>query len=137
MTYKGAAIFFTDGQSVLLLKKSGIETNSGTWGFPGGHPKGNEVPWQTAKREAKEETGHLVDSNKFAEAMNDKYFVFFVKTKPFNCKLSKEHSQYKWVKFGDISEYKLHPKLTSKIKQYVQIANGSKMSFKEWIAATT
>lgn len=131
--YKGAAIFYTDGHSVLLLRKSGIETNSGTWGFPGGHPKPGEQPWQTAVRETREETGHA-GGVKFASTERDKYFVFFLRSKQFSCKLSKEHSDWKWVRFEDLKKYKLHPKLETSISEYVKLAKTkSNQSFREWL----
>ena len=137
---KGAGIFFTDGKKVLLLKRSGKGDNEGTWGLPGGKIEGNESAIDAATREAKEECGK-VKGQRFNEleekdGLHNWTTFFFKVEKPFSCKLSNEHTSYKWAKIEDVGKMKLHPKLKENLARHISALNGSKLKgigFKEWI----
>jgi 8-oxo-dGTP pyrophosphatase MutT (NUDIX family) len=135
---KGAGIFFTDGKKVLLLKRSKKGDNQGTWCLPGGKVENKETLIDAALREAKEECG-LVRGQRFADlnekdGMHDWTTFFFKIEKPFKCKLSDEHTDYKWIELNKINEYKLHPKLKENLDRHLNIVNKKQnLNFKEWI----
>ncbi len=55
---RGAGLWMTDGNKVLLLRRSPkLEDATGTWCTPGGHIDDGESPLQAARRECKEEIG--------------------------------------------------------------------------------
>lgn len=113
--FSGAGIIFFDGKSVLLLKK----TNS-RWCFPGGKPVQGETPLQTAKREAKEEIGkcpgHIVSELKFE--LDERTFHSFISkvNKPFEVNISDEHSDYTWIHYKRIRDFKLHKNIFRSLK---------------------
>lgn len=137
---KAAGIFFTDGQKVLLLKRSKKGDNEGTWGLPGGKVEENETLIDAAKREAKEECGKVEGSRfediKEQDGMHNWTTFFFKIKKPFDCKLSDEHTDYKWVDIKEIEKYKLHPELKKNLDRHFNVINNSKkkgvFGFKEW-----
>lgn len=57
-------VVFTDGDQVLLTKRSEICNNPGTWGFPGGHLDDGEEPFEGAVREVQEEMKCWIQSSK-------------------------------------------------------------------------
>lgn len=117
----GAGFVFTDGKSILLLRRSFNSSAPNTWSLPGGGAKDRELPIETAEREAKEEIGATVKGKDFYKSVeeNGHWIFFFRKVKPFKCKLNKEHTDWKWVELDELKSYKLHPKLKRKIKSYI------------------
>ena len=104
-----AGIVFTDGKSVLLLKRN---EKQGTWSIPGGRAEKNETPLEAAKRESKEECGSCEGErfdHFFRKYPNQYYhtFMFAVKS-PFQVKISDEHSDHKWIPINDVADMKLH-----------------------------
>lgn len=136
---KGAGIFFTDGSSVLLLKRAEPGDNKNTWCLPGGKIEEGESPIDAARREAKEECGKVKGSRFEDSKERDGQHVwstfFFRVNKPFKCKLSKEHSDWKWFKINDLEKINLHPKLKENLDRYIKIVKNhfSNMNFKEWL----
>ena len=118
----GGCIFYTDGERVLLLKRSSYsETAPDKWGLPGGHSKGEETPLATGRRESKEEIGKVQGKRFGVLGENNKFPVYFFSVKmPFECKLSEEHSEWEWVRFEDLNKYNLHPILKRSIGKFVQ-----------------
>ena len=114
-----SGIFFSDGKSVLLLKRAKGTPDAQTWGLPGGHAKGDETPIETANREVTEEIGSVQGQR--VGQQNDGYWTcfFYQVPKPFNVKLSGEHDNWKWIKFKDLSEYDLHPEFKKAAKRYI------------------
>lgn len=115
----GAGILFYDGKKILLLKNA-----KGLWSLPGGHAKQGETPWECAKREVKEETGHK--ANDFFDKIktgNDKmtYHTFFVKSSRFSVRISDEHEDWDWVDFKKINKLKLQPKFKKNLKKIEEI----------------
>lgn len=116
---RGAGVVFTDGKSILLLLRNSNCDNPSVWGLPAGGSKSGESSLQTAKRECKEEIGATF-YNSFYKSIEEGWVFFFVKAdKQFRCKLNREHVKWKWVEFGDLKKYKLHPKLKKKIDRYI------------------
>lgn len=137
---KGAGIFFTDGEKVLLLKRAEKGDNKGTWCLPGGKVEEGESLIDAATREAKEECGKVVGSRfedlKEVDANHHWTSFFFRVSKPFDCKLSDEHSDWKWFDIKGLDKINLHPKLKENIDRHLKIVKkefGKRLSFKEWI----
>lgn len=115
---KGAGIFFTDTESVLLLKRSKDSNHGETWCLPRGHAKEGETPLQTALREAKEEVGGAKGTNLGHLVRDGWWTTFFFLTSPFKCKLNDEHTQWKWVAFDELENYPLLPDLKTDLPDY-------------------
>ena len=135
---RGAGILFTDGKSILLLKRAGKCRHTGTWAFPGGHGHQGETDISTAIRETKEETGldsipgHRIDS--FSSQDGHKRFTTFLYqvTKPFDCSLSEEHSDWGWVPFDGLQGKDLHPKVKENLSRYLKAIRRKTWTFEEW-----
>ena len=135
--HKGAAIFFTDNKSVLLLKIAGDNSDSETWCLPGGTAKEGETPHETAVREAQEETGlKKIPGSQFTSITSqngDKTFVvyFYKVDAPFDVSLSKEHTDWTWTPLKKMASKSLHPKLEKHLDDYLDAVGGSRKSFSE------
>lgn len=139
---KAAGILFTDGKSILLLKRAGEGEHIGKWALPGGKSKDMESEIQTARRESMEEAGiksipgHRIDSL-VTRSGQDKFTGFVYRVgKPFDVQLSKEHSDYKWASLDEISKMELHPKFKDKLPEYLRIIRRKIRTFSEWHALT-
>jgi mutator protein MutT len=134
---EGAGILYvTQNSEILLLKRSPPSDHSGTWGLPGGKLKSGETPIDGAIRETKEECGTFHSGQQFHkyEEKNGlhKFTVFFYSIpKLFNCKLSKEHNEYKWVKINEADQLHLHPKLKEFLPYYKKVIQ--KRTFRDWV----
>ena len=113
---KGAGLFITDGDVVLLLKRKPPCDEPDTWGLPGGKVKDGEADITAARREAREESGDLPDMTRIEEFSDQDHHHHF-KTylmrvdKPYNVKISKESSDYQWVPLNGVRNMDLHPGL--------------------------
>lgn len=135
---RGAGIFFTDGKSVLLLKRAEKGKDHGAWSLPGGRSKQGESKHSTAKRESKEECGHVKGSQiGKSDEINDGFHwttYFYKVSNKFNCKLSHEHSDWKWIPFDELSKYTIHAVLDKKIDRYIStVKKKIGTSFREWL----
>jgi 8-oxo-dGTP pyrophosphatase MutT (NUDIX family) len=111
---RGAGIIFTDGQSVLLLRRSHKGDMATTWTIPGGKVEEGETFLGGAQRETREETGHLPNCTRLGQFDHqDGRFVFksFLcrVDKQFQCKLSDEHTNARWVPLDEVDNFRLHP----------------------------
>jgi 8-oxo-dGTP diphosphatase len=134
---KGAGIFFTDGKKVLLLKRSNKGDNGGKWGLPGGKVEEGETDIDAAIREAKEECGKVKGKRfeKLEEKDHHHYWTtfFFRVDEPFSCKLSDEHTKWKWFEFEELKDIKLHPSLKKNLKRHLKVIERKSYNFKEWL----
>jgi len=138
---QAAGILFTDGDSVLLLKRSNESDNPETWCLPGGGAKKGETKIGTAIRETKEETGlDSIPGRRFEALVNKdgrKTFTTFLYSvqKQFDVeKLSDEHSDWKWVSFDEMKNTELHPKFKDALPRYLSVIRRKlTSSFKEWV----
>lgn len=124
---KAAAILFTDGKAMLLLKRAGEGDHIGAWALPGGKAKDGETEIGNAVREVKEETG-LGDipgyrfNSMTVKNGQQRFTTFFYKVpEPFTVNLSKEHSDWEWINFDDLPKTKLHPKFKDAIPECLRI----------------
>jgi 8-oxo-dGTP diphosphatase len=135
---KSAGIIFTDGSSILLLLRAEGK-NSNTWGIPGGKSEDGETEFENAIRETKEELGISAIPGEIFDSIshidnNKKYTTFFYKVRePFDVNLNHEHSEYAWVKFKDLNNYKIHPILNTNIHNYLSKIKKKACSFEEWL----
>ncbi|HZA62165.1 MAG TPA: NUDIX domain-containing protein [Nitrososphaeraceae archaeon] len=99
-----------DAESEFLLLKN----RRGFWGFPQGHKEKGETEIQTLIREVFEETGIVcIYIQSYIGRIHYSYFkadgmksekevrFYFATTTTRNVTISKEHDDYKWVKFSD------------------------------------
>lgn len=122
-TKPAAGIFFTDGRSVLMLKRRPPGKMPNCWGLPGGHSEGEETPFMTAQREVREECGKI-SGKKFGVLTSGAWTCFFYKIpKFFPCKLSEEHDAWEWVRFEDLKKIQLHPQFKKQMRRYIVFVN--------------
>jgi len=114
-----AGILFTNGEKVLILKRAPGSSHPHTWGLPGGHIEDGETPLQAAKRECKEEIGKMPYGRHLKTIPEGQWTTFIYKVhQPFTVKLNDEHTKYKWVKFDELKNMRLHPDFKRKIGKY-------------------
>jgi|LSQX01.2.fsa_nt_gb 8-oxo-dGTP pyrophosphatase MutT (NUDIX family) len=139
---RAAGIFFTDGSHVLLLKRSGESSHTGTWALPGGGAREGETDIGTAVRETREETGletipgYRIDS--LTSQDGHKHFTTFLYrvSSQFDVDLSEEHSDWEWVPFDNLEEKSLHPKFEENLPRYLKAVRRKITSFSEWASFT-
>jgi 8-oxo-dGTP pyrophosphatase MutT (NUDIX family) len=91
-----------------------MKNRRGFWGFPQGHKEKGETETQTLIREVFEETGIVcLYIQSYIGRIHYSYFkadgmksekevrFYFATTTTRNVIISKEHDDYKWVKFSD------------------------------------
>lgn len=113
---QGAGIMFTNGDSVLLLRRNGKGDHEGTWAVPGGKSEEDETMLGTAQRETREEIGHLPKCTRITQIDSEDgrhHFRTYIcgVNERFDCDLSDEHDDYGWFDIDDLKGLKLHPKL--------------------------
>jgi 8-oxo-dGTP pyrophosphatase MutT (NUDIX family) len=134
---KGAGIWFTEGTSVLLLKRSNKGDNPGTWGLPGGKLEDGETNIDGALREVREECGGSFAGKRFDSLLDQDgrftWTTFFYKVdKKFDCKLSDEHTDWAWIPFNELESYELHPKFKANLDRHLRVMERRPDTFKEW-----
>lgn len=137
---RGAGIVFTDGNSILLLRRKGggAADYEGKWCIPGGKTEKGEQPLDTARRECKEEIG-CVEGTRFAQFDEidgqHRFTVYLFKVeKPFKVSLSEEHDKFLWVDLKDITTLPLHPEFAKNVPYYQKaIHRKFATRFSEWL----
>jgi mutator protein MutT len=134
----GAGILFTDGERILLLKRGHGGDFGGTWAIPGGRTEKGESAIDTAVRETKEEVG-LITGTRFAafeeiDGRHRFHVYLYAVSEPFECKISKEHDDWRWIPLNDLDRYKLHPRLEEALPYYQKAIRRRfpRKDFKEW-----
>lgn len=136
----GAGIVYTDGDRILLLKRASKGDNGGKWDFPGGKGEEGETAIDNARRETREETGVPVHGQRFGQFEQrdglHKWTTFLYSVEPFKCKLSDEHTDYKWYSIDSLDGVNLHPKVKKHLPTYIrrirQRLGRRDHGFKEW-----
>lgn len=137
----GAGILFTDGKSVLLLRRNTPSDCPSKWGLPGGKAEKGESSIDAAMREAKEECGldRMVGTRFAAFEEKDgrhRFYVYLYSVDtPFECKITKEHDDWKWIPVNELEKYELHPRLERQLPYYKRaIARRfPPKKFSEWV----
>tara|TARA_Y100000034_G_scaffold97628_1_gene119273 strand:- start:515 stop:982 length:468 start_codon:yes stop_codon:yes gene_type:complete len=137
---RGAGILFTDGDSVLLLKREPDSSEGGTWGLPGGKQEEGETDIDTARRESEEECGRPVRGDRFARFIHQdggfRWTTFLYKVnEQFKCRLSKEHTDCKWFPIDRLEKanngIRIHPELKKHLQSYLRRIENK--GFREWL----
>jgi len=124
---RGAGIIFTDGDSVLLLRRAEKGDNKGRWGTPGGKAEDGETMLGTAQRETREEIGKLPERARRITHIDSTdgrhHFRTYICEVPsrFECELSDEHDDYGWYGLDDVKKLNLHPKLNDLMDDILSI----------------
>jgi 8-oxo-dGTP pyrophosphatase MutT (NUDIX family) len=137
---KAAGILFTDGKTILMLKRAGEGSHSGTWALPGGKGQQGETEIGNAIRETREETGlDTIPGFRFDSVTtkngHQKFTTFFYRVpNQFDIRISHEHSEWKWVPFDELRSAKLHPKFREALPEYLHVIRKKTGTFAEWTA---
>lgn len=141
---QGAGILFTDGKSILVLKRNEPTDRHDSWSIPGGKTEEGESAIGTAIRETKEETGiGDIPGTRFASFDSKdgqhRFTTFLYRVdEPFPVKLSNEHSSWRWVPFNDLqdNDLELHPRFEEALPDLLRLIRkkGRIASFQEWSA---
>lgn len=140
---RGAGLFMTDGEVVLLLKRKPPSDEPNTWAIPGGKVKNGESDIDAARRETKEESGDLPSSMVRISDFTDRDGHHIFKTylmridQPYKVKLSDESSDHEWVSLSKFGSKNLHPgvrRIWPAVARAISSHFGKKaMNFKEWL----
>jgi len=135
----GAIIFIKEGDKILylLLKyRARGKVEKTYWGFPKGHIEKGETELETAKREAKEETG--IEELEFIDGFKERerYFFcyqnktifkeviyFLAETKTKKIKISFEHLNYQWLPYKkalEVLSFENAKEILKKANQFLQ-----------------
>lgn len=114
------------GDKYLLLKRSAdSKFFASLWDFPGGKIDPDENVSNAVIREAKEETGLDVKPLKIVSELNynEKSFdinfkIFSIESFSGEVKLSKDHTDFKWIDKKEIKELELAPVVSLFFKNY-------------------
>jgi 8-oxo-dGTP pyrophosphatase MutT (NUDIX family) len=128
------ALIFNLKDQFLMLKYSDVygKDTKGKWTFPGGVLEKNENFEDSLKREVKEETGLDIDIVyqffsgiiKTVDKKEAMVVAYLCRPKGKRIKLSKEHTEYKWVSPKDIKKMKLINPILIEIAEKAKILLG-------------
>ncbi|MEI7667654.1 MAG: NUDIX hydrolase [Erysipelotrichaceae bacterium] len=95
---------------VLILKRSELDDDGGTWEFTGGSIDHNESPIDALRREVYEETGIsdlVIEHLLYAVKTNRDIIIieYVCSSNTTKITLSEEHSDYAWVAKSDLNKY--------------------------------
>ncbi|MDI9623385.1 MAG: NUDIX domain-containing protein [Methanothermobacter sp.] len=123
------ALILEDDRILLLKRSASSRTNPGLWELPGGKLLDGETLDEALKREVYEETGLIVSPIKVIGAFQQVFpfkvsvnIIFRVKVEDGILSLSDEHEAYKFIKIGEIRNFKVSPWLSD----FKESLNGSK-----------
>ncbi len=104
-----------ENRQILIIKRRNNAVHQFVWDIPGGKLEDSDNLLDAMKRELKEETGlelvniiSILSSSKFEGVAEDKPLIFrniYISKATGEVRLSEEHSEYKWINAGQISEY--------------------------------
>jgi len=138
---RGAGILFTDGKSVLLMKRA-AGSHQSKWDFPGGGARDGETDIGAAQREVKEETGlKAIPGYRFESLVSHdgqkKFTIFLYRVNDqFDVDVSDEHSDWDWTPLESLENKDLHPKLEDNLPRYLKAIRRKVKTFTEWSQIT-
>lgn len=110
------------GRILILRRSGGVGTYRGRWAGISGYIEKDEAPLERALKEVEEEAGltreqiRLIKKGVLSvrdEGMGVLWLVhsFRFRTEKPAIRLDEEHEEYRWIKPGEMDEYKTVPKL--------------------------
>ncbi|MFB6100407.1 MAG: NUDIX domain-containing protein [Candidatus Nanohalobium sp.] len=118
-----AVVYNPEIQKFLLVKRAGErERFPGHWEFPSGFLEDGEDPEDAALRELDEETGLKGEVVRKGESFpiqipHVHVHPVLVRVDGEDVKLSREHSEYRWVERSDLDVLKTVPKLKQDLEK--------------------
>ena len=110
-----AAVIFDNEGKILIAKRKKGKTLENYWEFPGGKVENNESETDCLKREMYEEFGVEINISKYLTTSKHNYENFTINLKAYlaeyrngNFQL-REHSEIRWIKISDYSNYMFAP----------------------------
>ncbi len=127
-------IIVNQNDKILILHRSNkVKTYKGLWGGVAGYVESNENPLDTAFKEIKEEVNiekkdirleKICEPVKFTDIEENKKhdwrvhpFIFRL-LKKSKIQIDWEHSEYRWIKPENISQFRTVPRFENIIKNY-------------------
>ncbi|MBD3280787.1 NUDIX domain-containing protein [Candidatus Dojkabacteria bacterium] len=112
----GQKAFIVKGDKLLIVKRKDVDILSGIWDVPGGKLENTDSLSEGLAREVNEETGLnlvrirlIISTSKFVGRVGDHPTIFrniYLCTAEGKVQLSKEHSEFKWIKLDKIDQYR-------------------------------
>ncbi|MEM5834636.1 MAG: NUDIX domain-containing protein [Candidatus Aenigmatarchaeota archaeon] len=128
----GTAAVVVKEDSFLVIKRATKDefAKEASWTLPGGRVENYEDPNQAVLREIKEETGIEVEIVKpigiWSGRKNNVWRIiihYLCKYRKGRVKLSKEHSEFSWIKFKELKKAELEEWVKEKAKIAVKELN--------------
>ena len=101
-----------NGKILLMKRADSKKMMPGRWEFPGGGVEAEETPEEAALRELEEETGLKAEiSGRGDSAVIDtehgelRIFPFLVETSSEDIVLSREHTEYTWIRKNELENF--------------------------------
>lgn len=132
MVVVGAILEHPDSGTILLLKRDGVDFNSGVWETGYGRLDQGEEPGRGLKREFKEETGLKIEPKEILSARfynrgkkkqpenEGIVLTYWATSNSQNVKLSQEHSEYRWVIPEEAMEVVTEQLVRNEIQAFIQ-----------------
>ncbi len=115
------AVIQKNKKFLLLKRATHSKSYPNLWDFASGKHNSNETPEKSVTRETKEKTdfdinpGPEIKTVRYQDKYFDLLFHYFIPSiTSGEIKISKDHSEYKWVTKEEINFLKLHPS----VKEY-------------------
>lgn len=111
-------VVLSRGRLLILKRKEDDDTYPGVWDCVGGHFEKGESAEECMLREAREEAGQTMKIVKvgplieFLDAYGRAVAVpFILRPDPLEKIAPSEHSEFRWIKLGEVREYDIVPDL--------------------------
>ena len=119
------ALLFDQDKFLLVKRSDKARGEHHYWELPGGRMEFGEAPEQALQREIMEETG--LSANILCPLQTWSFFreeetqivgiTFLCKAESNKVRLSKEHDDFAWIRFDEITQYNIVPTVLSDLKK--------------------